>query len=111
MTTSHHSHPTEIGPVLAGRHVHDEAGGDIGSVTDVLFDRRGRAEYLVVDPGLFRRTRYVPAEGAYLTDDAVVVPWNKARVTRAMKASGTHVLSHRERQTLERYYGLEPEQY
>ncbi len=46
MTTSHHSHPTEIGPVLAGRHVHDETGGDIGSVTDVLFDRRGRAEYL-----------------------------------------------------------------
>ncbi len=53
----------------------------------------------------------MPAEGAYLTDDAVVVPWNKARVTRAMKASGTHVLSRRERQTLERYYGLEPEQY
>jgi sporulation protein YlmC with PRC-barrel domain len=89
-----------------GHQVIDEHGTPVGSVVDVVFDMEGvRPEYMVVDPGVFRSAHYVPVAGSYFTeDDQIVVPWNKAWIKGAAKATGDHVLTTVDRRVLEDYY-------
>lgn len=85
----------------------DEHGQSIGKVVDVVFDRSsGDPRWAVVKPGVLRKGRYVPIEGAYRTDDGeIVVPYAKQLVASAPAAASDHVLSDEEERTLRRYYG------
>jgi sporulation protein YlmC with PRC-barrel domain len=89
-----------------GLAVQDEHGDVIGSVSDVLFDdATQQPQWLVVDPGKFRAEHFVPAEGAYTTEDGnLVVAFTKQMVKDAPKASGDHVISHAIDSELRQYY-------
>ncbi len=71
--------PDRIGPILTGRVVLDEHGLRLGTVVDVVFETDGHdPEYLIVKPGPFRRSRYVPTAGAGQTDSGdIVVAWDR----------------------------------
>ena len=91
--------------VYTGRPVLDEHGIALGAITDVVYDEVGQPEYLVVDPGIFRSSHYVPVNGSYATAHGeVVVPWDKFWFKQAPKASGQHLLSSLDRHMLEVHY-------
>ena len=100
-----HAHSPD-GPEFTGRAVIDEHGHSLGSVADVVFDGRDQEpEYLVVDPGVFRRAHYVPVAGSYeATDGRLVVPWDRHWIKQAPTASRTHLLTLDERHQLESHY-------
>jgi hypothetical protein len=104
----HAHHPTrrEVGPTFTGRHVLDALGVPIGSVIDVVYDRRGvEPEYLIVDPGILRSPRYVPVSGSYDTiDGEIVVAWDKHWIKVAPKADGEHTLTSIDRRLLDVHY-------
>lgn len=88
-----------------GRPVLDEHGLALGSISDVVFDASGAPEYIVVDPGVFRSSHYVPIRGSYTTSHGeVVVPWDKFWFKQAPKATGHRLLSALERHMLEVHY-------
>lgn len=94
------------GPAYAGRTAIDEHGDQLGEIADVVFDlQQGRPEYLVVNPGVFRKAHYVPAEGAYETVDGdIVVPWDRHWFKLAPAAHRSHALTSAERHDLEAHY-------
>lgn len=91
---------------FTGHPVIDEQGERLGAVTDVVYDVGDRApEYLVVDPGVLRKSHYVPVEGSYRSVDGdIVVPWAKSWFKLAPTASHTHVLTSEDRHVLEAHY-------
>ena len=96
---------THTTSVYTGRPVLDERGIALGSISDVVYDDGGRPEYLVVDPGIFRSSHYVPVQGSHATAHGeVVVPWDKFWFKQAPKASGQHLLSTLDRHMLEVHY-------
>ena len=92
-----------------GSRLLDEHGTAIGDVRDVIYEgAEDEPTWLVVKPGLLRAEHYVPARGAYQTDDhRVVVPFTADRVKSAPKAKRDHVLSHELRVQLTEHYHLE----
>jgi uncharacterized protein YrrD len=92
----------------AGSKLVDEQGSAIGEVSDVIYDEtETNPQWLVVKQGLFRSEHYVPADGAYRTDDDhIVVPFTAENVKSAPKAKGDHVLTHELRDELVRHYDL-----
>ncbi len=98
--------PSDSPTEYAGHPVIDEQGERLGAVTDVVYDVADRdPEYLVVDPGVFRKAHYVPVEGSYRSaDGGIVVPWAKSWFKLAPKVSHVHVLTSAERHELEAHY-------
>lgn len=97
----HHADPTN----LTGHPVVDDHHHKVGTVSDVLYDERGEPRWAVVDPGPLRAEKFVPVEGAYVTDDGdVVLPYGKEVVKQAPKASRDHVLDSRTESELEEHY-------
>lgn len=98
--TEHH------GPSFTGRTAIDEHGDQLGEIADVVFDQHyGRPEYLVVKPGVFRSSHYVPVEGIYETiEGEIVVPWDRHWFKLAPKAQRSHALSSEQRHDLEAHY-------
>ncbi|MDH3678701.1 MAG: PRC-barrel domain-containing protein [Acidimicrobiia bacterium] len=92
-----------------GSRLLDEHGTAIGDVSDVIYEGvSNEPTWLVVNPGLLRAEHYVPARGAYRTDDdKVVVPFSAEQVKTAPKAKGDHVLSNEVRSVLTQHYHLE----
>lgn len=99
--------------VYTGHQVLDEHGDKLGTVTDVVYDDPSGVDvavnpepsWLVVDPGILRAPHYVPVEGSYRSQQHdIVVPWDKAWVKSAPKASGTHVLTATDRNELATHY-------
>jgi len=95
----------------------DEAGDQIGTVTDVLYEdppigaigggAQAQPTWLVVDPGFLRAAHYVPVAGSYRTETgAVVVPWNKDWVRHGVKAKGDHLLTDEDRNLLTQHYAV-----
>ena len=71
-----------------GHEVLDEHGIHLGTVTDIVEDPEGHAEFLVVDPGILRPAHYVPIAGSYHTSEGqIVVPWDKHWVKTAPRAA------------------------
>jgi hypothetical protein len=99
-----HSH--ELGPIFTGRRVLDEHGLSLGTITDVVYgDDPYDPEYLIVDPGLLRRSHYVPAAGACQTlGGEIVVPWDRDWFQLAPRAKAGPVLTRRQRHELEAHY-------
>jgi len=102
-----HDSNLDVVPHFAGRSVVDEHGDPLGSVSDVIFDPHDEApEYLVVKPGAFHRSHYVPVDGSYESADGdIVVTWDRQWITRSPTASRDHVLSTIDRHDLEAHYG------
>ncbi len=98
--------PSEPHTDFAGHVVIDEQGERLGAVTDVVYDVADRGpEYLVVDPGVFRKPHYVPVEGSYRSaDGGIIVPWAKSWFRLAPTAAHSHVLSSSDRHELEAHY-------
>ena len=94
------------GPAFTGRTAIDEHGDHLGEIADVVFDQQdGQPEYLVVDPGVFRKAHYVPVEGTYETVEGdIVVPWDRHWFKLAPAARRSHALTSGERQELEAHY-------
>ena len=107
------SESPSIGPAetahgsYVGHTVIDQHNQRVGKVTDVIFDdHRDIADWLIVDPGIFRAERVVPVEGSYTSDDgSIVVPYDKRWVMSADKAPGQHVLTELETRHLDAHYG------
>lgn len=96
---------SDVASTYTGRPVLDEHGIALGSITDVVCDDHGRVEYLLVDPGIFRPSHYVPVHGSYDTARGeVVVPWDKFWFKQAPKATGQRILSALDRHMLEVHY-------
>ena len=98
--------PGEIGPVIAGRVVLDEHGLRLGSVTGLVYRGDGRVpEFLVVNPGPLRRSRYVPVAGACQTPDGeIVVPWDRDWFRLAPGPSGGRRVSAERRTAIAVHY-------
>jgi hypothetical protein len=72
----------------------DDHGEKIGSITDVIYDVDGEPKYAVIKPGLLRKERIAPLEGAYHSDeDHLVLPLPKDVVLNGPVAPRDHVIS------------------
>ena len=93
-------------PSFTGRLVIDEHGDTLGSVDDVLFDPHDETpEYLVVNPGLLRRSHYLPLDGSYETFEGdIVVPWDQHWFKLSPTAARDHVLTPDDRRAVEAHY-------
>ena len=61
----------------------------------------------VVDPGVMRAEKFVPVQGAYVTESGeMVIPYAKDQVKQAPKAPRDHVLDSRTEIELARHYEL-----
>jgi len=92
---------------LTGHPVLDDHHQKIGMVSDVLYDDRGQPRWAVVDPGVLRAEKFVPVDGAYMTESGeLVIPYAKEQVKQAPKAPRDHVLDSRTEIELARHYEL-----
>lgn len=63
---------------FVGWGVADGEGGKIGTVGDLLIDRRGRVRFLSVDLGLFKKRVLIPVEMLEWGEDRLVLPRRSA---------------------------------
>ncbi len=91
----------------------DEDGERIGDISDVIFGATSTTpEWLVVDPGMLRSERYVPASGSRRTARGdVVVPFRAHTVKSSPKADRRHILTRDTRDVLRRHYHLEADPF
>ena len=84
----------------------DEHGETLGSIADVVYDKAtDQPQWLVVNPGTLRANHFVPANGAYTTEDGnLVVAFTKQMVKEAPKATDDHVIPHDVEHELREYY-------
>ncbi|MEQ8439589.1 MAG: PRC-barrel domain-containing protein [Ilumatobacter fluminis] len=97
---------SDLGPIYTGRKVFDAHGLALGTITDVVYaDGEYEPQYLVVDPGMLRRSHYVPTAGAAQTDTGdIVVAWDREWFRLSPPASGRPVLTGRQRRDLAVHY-------
>lgn len=79
----------------------------IGTISDVLYDEQGAAEWAVVDLGLLRSAHYLPVAAGYMSESGeFVVPFDKRVVKGAPKADRRHVVDASVEGELLRHYEL-----
>ena len=73
---------------LIGRPVYDSRGDHVGKIADTWpLDGGGTPEMMLVSVGRrFTRPRYLPLKGARVTDDSVLVPWERRMIDDAPDA-------------------------
>ena len=93
---------------LFGRDVYETDGSKIGSTGQVYLDRRsGAPAWVSVKTGLFgTKESLVPLQQATLSEDRIVVPFDKAQIKNAPRVEPDDDLSPAEEDELYRYYGL-----
>jgi stress response protein YsnF/sporulation protein YlmC with PRC-barrel domain len=98
---------TDSADRLIGRDAVDNDGSKIGTVADVYVDNEtGRPEWLAITTGLFgTKVSFVPLQGAELSDDLVVLPYDKSLVKDAPSAEADGQLSPDEEDALYTHYG------
>lgn len=101
----HPSHPT---PTFTDHQVIDQQGAKVGEVVDVVPDPSTlEPRYLVVDPGVFKASHYVPLKGSYQTAQGdIVVPYDAAAVRQAPKAHRDHIVTPELDHEIMAHYGL-----
>ena len=94
---------------FTGHEVIDQHGQTVGTVTDVFYSERGNEpEWLVVDPGIFRKERLVPVEGAHNTPDGKVhVPFDKDLIKDAPVVDSDHFPRRATRQRAAQHFGVD----
>lgn len=81
----------------------------IGTISDVLYDQRGEAEWAVVDLGLLRSAHYVPVASGYMAETGeFVVPFDKRVVKGAPKVDRAHAIDPTTADLLLRHYEARP---
>src|SRR5215212_336846 len=71
---------------LTGHAVLDDHHMKVGTVSDVVYDDAGTPRWAVVDPGPLRSEKFVPVDGAYMTETGeLVIPYGKEQVKHAPK--------------------------
>lgn len=79
----------------------------IGTISDVVYDDYGEAEWAVVDLGLLRSAHYLPiSAGSMTAAGEFVVPFDKRVVKDAPRADRRHVLDSETLDQLVRHYRL-----
>lgn len=79
----------------------------IGTISDVLYDDTGEAEWAVVDLGLLRTAHYLPVASGYMTESGeFVVPFDKRLVKTAPKADRRQVVDDLTAGELHRHYRI-----
>lgn len=79
----------------------------IGTISDVLYDQQGDAEWAVVDLGLLRSAHYLPVSSGYMTEAGeFVVPFDKRVVKSAPKADRRHFIDTTTEHRLMSHYEL-----
>jgi hypothetical protein len=90
---------------LTGHAVLDDHHTKLGTVSDVVYDEAGAPRWAVVNPGPLRSEKFVPVEGAYMTESGdLVIPYGKDQVKHAPKAPRDHILDSRTELVLEDHY-------
>jgi hypothetical protein len=99
-----------LAEVWVGLEVFDSHGDRIGKLSEIYLGGSGKPDLALVKTGLFGlRSSFVPLAGASLEDDAVIVPYDKARVREAPALpKGEHEISSDEELAVYRHYGLNP---
>jgi uncharacterized protein (TIGR02271 family) len=94
---------------LRGTTVIDPSGDKIGRVEEIyLDDQTNQPEWLLVNTGMFgTKSTFIPIQGADRAEDAVVVPFDKARVKDAPSIEPERQLTQAEEAELYRYYGFD----
>lgn len=57
-------------------------GANVGTVSDILIDRRGQVRYLAVDPGFFKKPYLLPVEALEWGEGSLQSTWTDAEVKR-----------------------------
>jgi photosynthetic reaction center H subunit len=57
-------------------------GANVGTVSDILIDRRGQVRYLAVDPGFFKKQYLLPVEAMEWGEGSLQASWTDAEVRR-----------------------------
>jgi uncharacterized protein (TIGR02271 family) len=93
---------------LFGKDVYEADGSKIGSAGQVYLDNRtGAPEWVSVKTGLFgTKESFVPLNKASLSEDRIVVPFDKDTVKNAPRIDADGNLSPAEEDELYRYYGF-----
>lgn len=96
-------------PTLTDHEVVDRHNNHVGKVTDVIFDDRDfRPRWTTVKTGVLRGEHLAPMEGAYVSEDGVLVlPFDRDVVANAPKPPRDHVLTTDLAQEAAAYYDLE----
>jgi len=96
-------------PTLTDHEVVDRHNHHVGKVTDVIFDDRDfRPRWTTVKTGVLRGEHLAPMEGAYVSDDGVLVlPCDKETVLQAPKPPRDHVLTPDLARQAAQHYALE----
>ena len=96
----------ELGPIYTGRTVLDTHGIALGTVTDALYDEGAyEPSYLLVSPGVLRRSHFVPTAGASQTDAGeIVVTWDRRWFRLSPATNGRAALTSRQRRELDQHY-------
>lgn len=89
-----------------GHKVLDEAGHEIGKVSDVIYEDT-TPKWLVVDVGLLGVSHYAPAALTFQTEEGdVVASFTKDTVKSAPKAHRNHIVSRETESQLQDHYAL-----
>ena len=95
-------------PTLTDHEVVDRHNQHVGKVTDVIFDERDfRPKWTTVKTGVLRGEHLAPMEGAYVSEDGVLVlPFDREVVLHAPKAPRGHVMTPEVAYDAERHYAM-----
>lgn len=93
---------------FTGHVVIDRDGVTVGTVTDVFYaDSADQPEWLIIDPGVFRKERLIPVAGAYSTADGkVTVPFDKELIKGAPVVGSNHYPAPATRQQAAQHFGI-----
>ena len=101
-------HPSQPTSMFTDHQVIDQQGTKVGEVVDVVPDPATlEPRYLVVDPGVFKASHYVPLTGSYQTVRGdIVVPYDAEAVRHAPKAQRDHIVTPELEHEILAHYGL-----
>lgn len=57
-------------------------GANVGTVSDILIDRRGQVRYLAVDPGFFKKPYLLPVESLEWGEGSLQSSWSDVEIKR-----------------------------
>jgi uncharacterized protein YrrD len=68
-------------------------GANVGTVSDILIDRRGQVRYLAVDPGFFKKPYLLPVEALEWGEGSLQSTWSDAEIKRLPPYDGSVALT------------------
>jgi hypothetical protein len=91
-----------------GKHVRSADGYELGTIAQTFNSKLTNVpEWLVVESGLLHRVKLiVPLAGASLTDEAVIVPYDRGRVSKQPPVRIGDVLQTADEDILNHYFEL-----